>query len=832
MLNLRKMVRDYEDSARTFNELIPWMAQIAPELILNKDGSILTAYTFTGQDAEGKERYEIDQTAKMVEQAKRVFNERNTIWYTVDRRRTHDYTEGKFENDISQYVDDCWREKITDGSQFANHHYLAILYTPPKGIDGAFEKMAHFIKSEEMSFGRALSETIKSSIFKRAAFAYEAAQLETYLQEFRTQLNAFEETVGFLDMTPLRDEELLGYLHARCSPASRKQLVRKPNIPIYLDSLLSSNLLVSRDDTLLFKGTEGETHIAAISIKDWPDYTEPGFLDELLAIPGELTLSQVFRFVDSDKARTFIEGVERHNRNMSKTLKTYISETLSKQESDKVDHGRLMLADDARDAVTEITTENRSYGYYNLTVLAHGDDRQEAESTLKMISQVMRQRMYVVIRETMHLLSAFAGTMPGQAGALVRWFFVSGANVSDLAPVRTHSIGEKINRHYSERAGYPVPALTVLPTEFNTPYYFNFHQADLAHGIVIGPSRTGKSAFNNFLISQYQKYAPCQTFIFDKDYSCRIPTLLQNGDHIDLAGDQDSGGVKLNPLTLLSEQENWPWLAKWVTMLLTARGYQMTAEDDQVVWNAIERLTSQPSSDWNLRMLSALLSQELATQLQQWVGSGPKARFFDNHEDTFALSSFTCIEMNRLFQDEQVARAFMEYAFYRIFKRLDGRPTIIYIEEAWFMLADDHFAANLDDWLRTLAKKNAFVLLATQSLAEVADSKIFSTLIDNIPNRIFLPNPNALAHVDLYTRKFALNLAQVERIRTATPKLNYYIVTPRMSRMVMAYLPPEILAVVRSDDRAQAVFNRHYKKGKDEWKTTYMQEMLRGMNAS
>lgn len=831
MLNLRQLAKDYEGSARSFNELVPWMAQIAPDIILNKDGSLLATYAFTGQDAEGKERFEVDHTTRMVEQAMRVFGERVTVWFTVDRRRTREYTSGRFGNDISQLVDNVWRDKITDGSQFTNSHYLAVLYTPPKGVDGAFEKLAHFIKAEGMSFGTAIAETIKSSIFKRAAFAYESAQLETYLQEFRTLLSSFAETANSLNMKPLLDEELLGYLHFRCNPSAKKQAVRRPHIPIYLDSLLTSDLLASRDDTLLFKGAEGETHIAAVSIKDWPEYTEPGFLDELMSIPGEVTFSQVFRFVDSEKARSFIEGIERHNRNMSKSLKTYITETLTKEDSGKVDNGRLILADDARDALTEITTENRSFGYYNLTVLARGDTWQEAEATLKMISQVLRQRMYITIRETMHLLSAFAGTLPGQAGALVRWFFVSGANATDLAPIRTLSTGEAVNRHYSERAGYKVPALTVLPTEFNTPYFFNFHQADLAHALVIGPSRTGKSAFDNFLISQFQKYEPCQTFIFDKDYSCRIPTILQGGDHIDMAGDQDGGGVKLNPLSLLAEKDNWPWLSKWVGMLIGSRGYQMTAEDDQILWSALEQLTSQPPSDWNLRMLSALLSQELAQQLQQWVGTGPKARFFDNQEDTFSLSSFTCIEMNRLFQDEQVARAFMEYAFFRIFKRLDGRPTIIYIEEAWFMLGDEHFAASLDDWLRTLAKKNAFVVLATQSLAEVSDSKIFSTLIDNIPNRIFLPNPNALAHIDLYTRKFALNTEQVERIRNAIPKLNYYIVTPKMSRMVMVKLPPEVLAVVRSDDRAQAVFNRHVNSGHEDWKVNYLEEMVGGITA-
>lgn len=830
MLDLRKLIKNYNDSARSFNELIPWMAQIAPHMVLNKDGALLVAYSFTGQDAEGKDQNEIDHAVRMVEEAQRVFNERITVWYTVDRRRSKEYTGGDFDNPISNYVNEVWREEVTNGSQFSNRHYFAVLYTPPKGIEGFLEKMAHFIKVEEMPFLRALSETIKSSIFRRAAFAYESVQLETYIAEFQTLLSSFEQTASALQLVPLVDEKLLGYLHSRANPAATPQSVRRPRIPMYLDTLLSSDLLVGRDDTLVFKNAERTAHVAALSIKDWPDLTQPGVLDALLAVPGEITFSQVFRFSDFDKSRSFIEGIERHNRNLSKSIKTMMMETLTKEPSAKVDQGRLLLADDARDALTEMTTEKRYFGHYNLTVLAFGETLLEAEATLKSVSQSLRQYMFVTVRETMHLLSAFAGTMPGQAGALVRWFFVSGGNVADLMPVRTLLIGETENRHFSERMGYAVPALTVLPTEFNTPYFFNYHQADLAHTLVIGPSRTGKSLFDNFLISQFQKYFGRQTYIFDKDYSCRIPTILQGGDHIDLAGDHENGGVKLNPLSLLADRDAWEWLQRWVTLLITSQGYAVTAEDGAHIWSAIERLAEQPPSDWNLRMLSNLLdSHNLSEQLQQWCGSGPKARYFDNNEDTFTLSSFMCIEMNKLFQDWQVARAFIDYAFYRIFRSLDGRPTLIYVEEAWFMLADESpngFASRLDDWLRTLAKKNAFIKLATQGLTEATNSKIFGTIIDNIPNRIFLPNKNTNAHITLYREKFSLNDEQIDRIRRAEPKRHYYIVTPNMSRMVDVHFPKEIRAVMRSDDKAQAVFSKHEQSGEPEWMTKYLDEMV------
>jgi len=824
MLSLKKLAKDYEDSARSFSELVPWMAQIAPHMVINKDGSLLVCYTYEGIDCEGQERYETDRATNLMERALRVFDEKITIWFTVDRRRTFEYPESRFQDKFSQFVDGEWKSQFLNGSQYVNKYYLAVVFTPPGGIEGAFEKISHYIKVEGLSFAKALAETIKSSVFKRNAFRYEARQLVSFIEDFTDKVGAFEETAGDLSMHRLEGEDLLAYLHDRCSPASQGQRVVKPRIPAYLDSHLPTDTLVSRDDLLQMKGEE-TCWVAGVSIKDWPDLTEPGLLDGILAIPGELTFSQVMRISEHDKSKKYIADIERHNRNMEKSLKSYMIESFTHEESRQRDTGRVMLADDAHAAATEMTTHARVYGYYNMTVLAYGKSRDEAEATVKMTTQLLRRNGFVSVRENMHLLSAFCGTMPGQAGALVRWHFVSTANLSDLAPVRTLGIGQKTNPYYTEQIGHTAPPLTVLSTEFAIPYYFNFHQADLAHALVVGPSRTGKSAFVNFLISQFQKYRPCHTFIFDKDYSCRIPTIMQGGTHVDMAGNHDHR-VKINPMLLVEDKENWPWLAKWLENLFTARGYQLTAEDDKKIWEAIESLAAHPREQWRLLTLGNLLSIQLSEQLQQWIGDGQRAHYFDNEEDTFDLGYFTCIEMGALFQDEVVARAFLEYAFHRITKRLDGNPALIYVEEAWFMLAEKQFAKKINDWLRTLAKKNAFLIMATQSLDEVARSEIFATIIDNIPNRIYLPNPNAYAHQDMYKKQFGLNSAQIDRIRNGVPKLHYYIVTPRLSRMAEVRLPKEILAVVRSDARAQRVFDKHRASGADDWKINYVEEMV------
>lgn len=826
MLNIRKIATNYEASARSYTELVPFMAQISPDMVINKDGSLLVCYSMAGVDQEGLPQTEVDRYANLVEHAFRGFSDRFTVWFTVDRRFISEYPDSTFSNPVSEWVDQLWRHQFAKTGQFQNFLYLSVLYTPPGGADGFMEKISHYVKNEDKGVLAAIWLALKATLSKQKMMNFEANQLHAFIGDFDEKLATFEQTIIDVDLHRLKNDDLLGFLHRRCSPTSYQAKVKVPEIPAYLDSYLPGDQLVSRGDTLKFRGVNGDKHVAAMSMKDWPDWTHPGILDDLLAIPGEMTISQVYRFADSNKAKAHIQSVEKHNRSMQKTLIGYLKESLTKEESTQVDYGRVLLADDASAALTEMTSHNRSYGYYNLSVVTYGDTAAEAENSLRVVNQVLQRRGYLTVRETMHLLSAFMGTIPGQWGELVRWYFVSSANVADLAPVRTLGIGKKTNDYFRDQRGDGVeqPALTVFSTEFNTPYYFNFHQGDLAHTVVIGPSRTGKSSLMNFLISQFQKYEPCRTVIFDKDYSCRIPTLLQGGDHVDLGMGSDAQ-VALNPMRLLGDPSARMWLTNWLELLLTSKGYQMKSADLDNLKEALTKLEAQPKEFWRLQSLAPFLSKELKEELHPWIASGAYARYFDNDKDTFVLGNKTCVEMGGVFFNPTVATLFIDYAFFCIQEMLDGQPTLIYIEEAWFMLDNPQFARGLDNWLRTLAKKNAFLLMATQSLQEIARSPIFATIIDNIPNRIYLPNPQAMTHAEMYRDLFQLNDEQINRIRNAMPKRNYYIVTPKLSRMVDVALPPQIMAVVRSDARAQKVFTKHFASGEENWRNNYIEEI-------
>src|SRR3546814_10787382 len=77
------------------------------------------------------------------------------------------------------------------------------------------------------------------------------------------------------------------------------------------------------------------------------------------------------------------------------------------------------------------------------------------------------------------------------------------------------------------------------------------------------------------------------------------------------------------------------------------------------------------------------------------------------------------------------APAVLAYLFHRIGQRLDGSPTLIIIDEGWLILDSPAFAAQLREWLKTLRKKNASVIFATQSLADIESSSIAPAIIES-----------------------------------------------------------------------------------------------------
>ena len=813
---------DIYDGARPLSELVPWMMRLTDGVAVTKDGAVLASLSLRGSDPEGRERSAIDQEADALERALlAVSHPQLSLWWTVERRRDTTYPQSTFTNPAAQKLDAAYREDFLAQPHYTTRHTVTlVLADEPKSgrfMDAVARQAAHG-KNAIQAFAAAGREAFST----KHRFGADGESLVGRLVQIEDLVNRFTAALPDVGAQRLTGPAFWGWLSGLLSPADPPQEVVPPDdAGWYLDTRLGTNGIAVHGDTLRFEGVTMR-HAAGIGIKMWPNETYPGCFDALMGVDAEITASLAMRLMDITDAKNFIAKIRQNNLNAQKGMFTHLKEAMTNTESDKVDTSKTAAASEAGEAMSAVSKLPLA-AFVNFTVIVYAPTEKALEVKALEVIKVLQRAGLVCLRERLHLLSAWAGTLPGQWAEPVRWVFVQGGNLANIAPIRTISLGEPTNRHLTKQRGVESPALCVFDCpRTRSAYHFNWHQDDLGHGFVLGPSGAGKSVLGNLLISEWQKYAPCQVFIFDKDLSCKISTILHGGDHLDVAN-----GLTLNPLAALTTEEDWAWFAGWLEYLLIARGYTITADDDKAVADTIRGVRALAPAARRLLSVASMLPKHLAAQLGPWIGDGPWARFFDNAQDTFALSSITCIEMGTIMQYGAAARAFLDYAFHRLQQSLDGRPTFIYIEEAWFLLEDERFAALVNDWLRTFRKKNAILILTTQSLAEIITSKAFTAIIDNIQTRIYLPNPNVGAHGNLYRDRMGLNEAQIKAIETGVRKRHYYIVTPTVSRLVDMPLSAPTLAWLRSDTKAQKTFEQCRKSGDADWRNVYVDLMSR-----
>lgn len=826
---------------RSTQELLPWLVPLSDGVVACKDSSLLATLEFVGADGDSVGDAETFQIAQAGERLMAAFKDQPvTIWWTLRRERATNYPAEPMPDPVSQLIDDEHRRGFEDSSAFVNRHFLTIIWMPERGAGTVFDRIGRLM-GENVPLHKAIVQGVQSAYFGKSAFAWKAAELEMALGEFEGLLAQCSALLQNLNARRLVGSELMGFLHAQANPGT----VMGPknwNGESFFDGLLSEEPISVYRDTLKFGDGESSKSVAMLSLKDWPGLIDFGALQGIMALPCEMVISHCFRVMSTATATKHLHRVQAVNDTFKYPLSTLIFGFFLKKgamNEAKADATRAQYAAEAAEAKAELTSGRMTFGYHNLSVaIIHRDVAQAEQHADTLIRHLQGSGFVGAVRESIHALSAWATTMPGQWQECRRWMTLSSENCIYSAPLLGVSGGEPVNEYMTGELGEQCQALTVLSTDFNTPYYFNFHVGAVGHAMVIGPTRAGKTIAMNFLMSQMRKYGPlARMIVFDKDHSCRIPILLQDGDYIDL---RQGGEVKLNPLHLVKDPNAWTFLSEWVEGLIAARGYQVTAQDAKEIRAAIQNVAARAPDLHRLSTVQTQLPRHLADELAEWVEGGNYGHYVDNVEDSFEVSDFLGVEMGQVMKSPRLAHAVMDYAFYRIQRDLEAQRsggrrcvTMIYVEECWFLMDDEHFAMRLRDWLKTLGKLGGFVVLTTQSPEDMASLplKAFAAVRDATLTKLFLPNPMARSS-DLsafYRERLNLRQDTIEQIASAIPKQDYIIVKPDVVRKVRISLTPLQVAALRSETSAQVTFNNYYDPSNPNWKQDYLNAMTGGV---
>ena len=749
MINLA----EYRRRSQCLADFLPWAALIEQGAVLNKDGSFQRTARFRGPDLDSATPAELVATTARLNNALRRLGSDWAIFIEAQREPANRYPESLFPDPASRLVDAERRAQFEEeGAHFESRYFLTLLWLPPADEAARAEGWLY----EGLPRARANWRAFLSGFIDRT-----------------DRVLALVE--GFMPETEwLDDSETLTYLHSCIS--TRHQCVRVPETPMHLDAILADEELTGGLQPRL-----GRTHLRSLTVMGFPSQTWPGLLDDLnrLAFPYRWSTRAIC--LDKTDASKVLVRIRRQWFAKRKSIMAILKEVMTNEASVLLDSDAANKAQDADAALQELGSDLVGEAYVTATVTVWDEDSRVADERLLLVEKTIQGRDFTCMRETVNAIEAWLGSLPGHVYANVRQPPISTLNLAHMMPFSAVWAGPERDEHLE------APPLFFARTEGSTPFRFSLHVGDVGHTLVVGPTGTGKSVLLALMALQFRRYERAQVFAFDFGGSIRAAALAMGGDWHDLGGalaDDVAEPVALQPLAHIGDPGERAWAAEWVAALLARETVTVTPELKEHLWSALTSLSSAPAAERTLTGLAVLLqSNALKQALQPYTVDGPWGRLLDAETERLGEAEVQAFETEGLI-GSGAAAAVLSYLFHRIEDRFDGRPTLLIIDEGWLALDDRGFSGQLREWLKTLRKKNASVVFATQSLADIDGSAIAPAIVESCPTRLFLPNERALEpQIAAIYRRFGLNDRQIEILSRATPKRDYYCQSRRGNRL-------------------------------------------------
>jgi type IV secretory pathway VirB4 component len=510
--------------------------------------------------------------------------------------------------------------------------------------------------------------------------------------------------------------------------------------------------------------------------------------------------------LDKTDATRLVTKIRRQWFAKRKSIAAILKEVMTNEASTLVDTDAANKAADADLALQELGADFAGQAYVTATIAVWDSDPRIAAEKLRLVEKVIQGRDFTAMPEGINAADAWLGSLPGHVYANVRQPPISTLNLAHMIPLSAVWAGPERDEHLGAppllfgktearpRSGFP-PCRRRRPHAGRRPDRRRQVGAARAHGAPVPPLPPSTG-----LRLRLRRFDPRRG-------------LAMGGDWHDLGGGLTEGSadsVALQPLARIDETPERAWAADWIIAILARESVAITPDVKELIWTALTSLASAPVAERTITGLAVLLqSNDLKQALRPYCVGGPYGRLLDAESEHLGSATVQAFETEGLIGTD-AAPAVLAYLFHRIEDRLNGEPTLIIVDEGWLALDDEGFAGQLREWLKTLRKKNASVVFATQSLSDIDGSAIAPAIIESCQTRLLLPNERAIEpQITAIYQRFGLNSRQIEILARAMPKRDYYCQSRRGNRLFELGLSDVALALCAASSKTdQAAIDR------------------------
>jgi type IV secretion/conjugal transfer VirB4 family ATPase len=770
VIKLDRIIKDYHESG-ALNARVNITAAIDERTFLTKGGGLVMMLRVEGVDYECLDASEIDHVARRFESALRTFGDDFRLYQYVLKRDHASIPSRTYKNPVVQQATSSRIDYLqaTPENLYTLETYFAVVYEGLKSSSAARRTLSHWIAHPIAGPREALSTDRQIGILEedlargREFLGHKVMSFVAQLPEsLRAEVMDKDQAFGFL-------RRLLNYAQHKTDGVRLKY-------DDFVDFQACDSALECHRDHLRLD----DYYVSVLTAKEPPGRTFAHLLRGLLDIPCNFVLASEWKRESNQKMLGRIHSKRRHFHNTKSSLMNYATSSAQTSSKDMlVNDAAVAQVGDLGACLEELEVKGRSFGAFSMTVALFDENRTRVKRAVADCFKVFATHDAQVTEERYNLLNAWLAILPGNNAYNLRSFWLLDTNYADLSFLFTLHMGEKQNLHLGG-AEY----LAVLETNHRTPYFLNLHCGDIAHTLILGGTGSGKSFLVNFLLTHGQKYEP-QTYVFDLGGSYQHVTRLFGGAYAPVGIEQR--GFTINPFSLPPTKENLHFLFSFLKVLIESSAYQLTAQDERDLYEQIENLYVIDAEQRRLYTLSNLLSRNLRAPLQKWVEGGPYATFFDNAEDNLTLARFQTFDFEGMEKIPQILEPLLFYILHRANASIyDAGQTaalkFFVIDEAWRFLRHPTIRQYILEALKTWRKKNAAMILATQSSDDLLRSEMLSVVVESCATKMFLANPDI--DQKLYREVFHLNETESGLISQLVPKRQILVKRPDMSKVV------------------------------------------------
>lgn len=788
-------LRDFRQNVKGLSDLLPYAVLIEEGIILQKDGSFLAAFEYTGRDTDSATDEELEYLVLQVNNAIKNLGTGYCLHIDAIRSFKQAYPGkelGFFPDKVTRLIDDERRDFFGSDVCFQTRNVLSVTYKPNAYI------------GEKNILEKGLD------IFKKT--------LETLYDSLSTvlTLTRLTEYEFMLDEThSIMQSDL--FTHINQCITGEFQLVQVPRTPMYLDSILGNEDLIGG-----FAPKIGNKFIRAISIDGFPQESYPIMLRSFDSVPFELRFNTRYFCMDNFEA---VKEVEGYVKGWNSQVLSFFDKLFNNPRA-RVNQDALNMKEDAEYVKQEVQAGDISVGYMSSTIIMLDENESFLEDKAREIRRVLQTLGFTCRFETINAMEAYLGSLPGNTYANIRRPVIKTDNLADLLPLSTVYVGEPYNPcPFYPQASRP---LAVFTTDNTTPFWFNIHNGDLGHTMILGPTGTGKSTLLGIIAAQFRAYKDAQIFAFDKGNSMFPLCIASGGSHYEIGVGED---LCFCPLQNVDESATeMAFCEEWVSMLLELQKYEISPSAKNEIHEAMTKLASQPQ---NMRSITNFMylvqDKKIKEGLMPYTEKGTYNNLIDATDDTLGISPFIVFEMEEIMNmGDKILIPILTYIFHRIEKALKGQPSLLILDEAWIMLGHPVFRAKIREWLKVLRKANCAVVLATQSLSDAKNSGIMDVLVESCPTKILLANQSATQEEQykLY-KEIGLNDKEIGIIsKVAQPKKDYYLINSYGRRLVQLALGKKTLSFIGASDKEsiKRIKELRAEYGTDDWQEQWLME--------